>query len=387
MLPVLPVDAVLVAVLPVEPVLEVVLVAVLPAEPVPDVAPVSVVPAVPVVEVALVAVVPAPEVEAALEAVLPAPEVVVALEAVVVVAPPPAVDVVVAPVVPLAAGGVLHAASVETSNTERRRLVMQQPRHKRAHRCRPDGLSSTLSAAASEDPRVPSPLRPLLLLPLLLAQACAALQPERRLAPADQPLRVKRLLVMPVLFPYRACPDDIDKRARKDEVGTALTEDVMKNLAARGYTVVPASLAARSAEPKPPHLRDLAQRLCDGGTLAELPPSVLEQARAQGKAAQADQVLITGLARLRWHLKQNLGEDNGSVGEQANEFDVRAAASLVDLATARVVWSEYVDTRLYTGTYEDAVHRVLLFDQLRTRDPHEKLFYDFPLHEGAPAPK
>jgi hypothetical protein len=228
-------------------------------------------------------------------------------------------------------------------------------------------------------------LLPLLL--LTLSAGCAALKPERRVALGDEGFRVQRLLVLPVMLPFRTCPEDIDKRARKEELTFSLTSEVVNNLKPRGYTVVPALINPDLLDPKQPFNRDLAQRLCTGGVLAELPASVVENAKSQAKRFKADQVLVGGVARMRWHLKLAVDADNGSVGDHASEFDVRAVAALYDVASGRVVWSEFVDQRFFTGTYEDAVSRVLLFDQVRNRDPHEKLFYDFPLHEGAPPVK
>ena len=222
---------------------------------------------------------------------------------------------------------------------------------------------------------------------LVVGTGCAALKPERRLALADDGFRVQRLLVLPVMLPFRTCPEDIDRRARKEELIFSLTSDVVKNLKPRGYTVVQALIHPDDLDPKQPFNKDLAQRLCTGGVLAELPATVAENARVQAKRFKADQVLIGGVARMRWHLKSAVDDDNGSVGDHASEFDVRAVAALYDVVSGRVVWSEFVDQRFFTGTYDDAISRILLFDQLRGRDPHEKLFYDFPQHAGAAAPK
>jgi hypothetical protein len=92
------------------------------------------------------------------------------------------------------------------------------------------------------------------------------------------------------------------------------------------------------------------------------------------------------VSRLQWHLRTD-DQEGGSVtsGAQGTQsrFSVRAAAALYDVKAQRVVWAETVDTTLTSNTYEDALARVFLFDEARTTDPHDKLFYDFPLPKGA----
>jgi hypothetical protein len=43
-----------------------------------------------------------------------------------------------------------------------------------------------------------------------IVTGCAALQPERRLAPQDQQYRVTSVAVVPFSLTFHACPDDID---------------------------------------------------------------------------------------------------------------------------------------------------------------------------------
>ena len=224
-------------------------------------------------------------------------------------------------------------------------------------------------------------------LSLLVATGCASLAKERRLAEPDRTYRVQKLVVLPVMLPFHYCPDDIDKRARKDEIMITLTKSTVDRVKTRGYPVEPLLLAPELLDVKAAHNKELGQALCSGGTLEKLPPAVAKFATEVAKPLGVNQVLITGVGRLRWHLKMDLGEDNGSGGDNASEFDIRAVGALYDIAADRVVWSEYVDTKLFTGSYDDAIQRVLLFDELRGHDPHEKLFYDFPLSPSAPAPR
>lgn len=227
------------------------------------------------------------------------------------------------------------------------------------------------------------------LLALLLATSCAGFGKERRLAEPDRTFRVKKLVVLPVMLTYKYCPEDIDKRARKEDVIVGLTNDTVSQLKGRGYGVVPMMLDPELLDPKAPHNADLGKALCSGADLAQLPASVAKFASELATRLHADQVLVAGIPRMRWHLKLALDDaaDNGAQGEDVNQFDVRAVGALYDVASSRVVWSEYVDTKLFTGNYQDAISRVMLFDDVKSHDPHEKLFYDFPLPEGAPAPE
>ncbi|MBS2028099.1 MAG: hypothetical protein JST54_09370 [Deltaproteobacteria bacterium] len=225
------------------------------------------------------------------------------------------------------------------------------------------------------------------LLLLVLGSGCAALAKDRRLAEADQNYRVKKLVVLPVMLTYKYCPDDIDKRARKDDLIVSLTKDTVDRLRTRGYTVAPLLVDASQLDAKASHNTALGKALCSGDALQSLPPEVAQFAASTAKSAGVDQVLVGGIARMRWHLKMDMGEDNGAGGDNISQFDIRAVVALYDVPKGRVVWSEFVDSKFFTGTYDDAIKRVMLFDELHGRDPHEKLFYDFPLPEGAPAPK
>lgn len=226
-------------------------------------------------------------------------------------------------------------------------------------------------------------------LPLfLLVTSCAAFNKERRLAEPDRNFRVKKVLVLPVMLTYKYCPEDVDKRARKEDVIVALTQSTVEQLKGRGYAVVPAAVDAQSLDAKAAHNADLGKALCAGANLEQLPPEVARFAAELAKQAQADQVFVGGIARMRWHLKMSLddADQSGATGDNVSQFEMRAAGALYDVSSGRVVWSEFVDTKLFTGTYEEAAKRVLLFDDVKSHDPHEKLFYDFPFPEGAPAP-
>ena len=192
---------------------------------------------------------------------------------------------------------------------------------------------------------------------------------DRRLAEADQNYRVKKLVVLPVMLTYKYCPDDIDKRARKDDLIVSLTKDTVERLHTRGYEIAPLLVDASLLDAKAPHNADLGKALCGGDALQSLPPEVAKFAAAIAKSAGVDQVLVAGIARMRWHLKMDMGEDNGAVGDNVSQFDVRAVAALYDVTAGRVVWSEFVDSKFFTDSYDAAVKRVMLFDELHGKDP------------------
>jgi len=225
------------------------------------------------------------------------------------------------------------------------------------------------------------------LLVLVLGSSCSILAKERRVSEADQNYKVKKLVVLPVMLTWKYCPDDIDKRARKDDLIVALTKDTVDRLRTRGYEVAPLLVEPSLLDAKAPHNVSLGKALCGGDALQSLPADVVQFAANTAKTAGVDQVLVAGIARMRWHLKMDMGEDNGAGGDNISQFDVRAVAALYDVPSGRVVWSEFVDSKFFTDTYDNAVKRVMLFDELRGKDPHEKLFYDFPLPAGATASK
>lgn len=226
-----------------------------------------------------------------------------------------------------------------------------------------------------------------LLFASVFTSGCALFGPERRLGEADLTYRTGKVVVLPVMLPFHACAGDIDERARSVDVMVSLTTTTSKNLRARGYTVLPLLLDPDLLDPKSPPNRDLAQALCDGSDLTVLPPSVAAFATQIAGPLGANQVLVSGVARLRWHLKLNTDDPTGSVSDDtANQFQIRAVGALYDLTQKRVVWSDYADTQVLTGDYQDAIHQVMRFDGLHHSDPHQRLFYDFPLPVGAKQP-
>jgi len=247
-------------------------------------------------------------------------------------------------------------------------------------------LSSTPPGGLARIARVRSLIVPLLFGSVLVS-GCALFGPERRLAEADLTYHPGKLVVLPVMLPFHTCPGDIDRRARSVDVMVSLTTTVSNNLRARGYAVLPLLLDPDLLDPKSPPNRDLARALCDGSTLTALPPSVAAFAAQIAGPLGADQVLVSGVARLRWHLKLDTSDPTGSVSEDtANQFQLRAVGALYDLAQKRVVWSDFADTQVLTGDYQDAIHQVMRFDALHHSDPHQRLFYDFPPPAGAKQP-
>ncbi len=217
--------------------------------------------------------------------------------------------------------------------------------------------------------------------------ACASLGPERRLSVADQTSRVGTVAVVPFSLTYRACPAAVAHKARTEDLFGSLTGTAAGALRRRGYTVQPLLVDPSDASLKA-YYKALDRLLCSGSLPANLPPEVVSFAKAQGVKAKATSVLIGGVSRLRWHLKLDTEQENGLVGSgkgTIGEFTVRAATALFDMQTERVVWSESVEGTILASDYADAIKQLFLFGALRTTDPHDKLFYDFPPFQ-APAP-
>jgi hypothetical protein len=227
------------------------------------------------------------------------------------------------------------------------------------------------------------------LVPLLALSglACVTLGPERRLSLADQAYRVGSVAVVPFSLTYRACADDIDHKARTEDLFGSLTGTASGALRRRGYTVQPLLVDPSDASLKA-YYKALDHLLCSGSLPANLPPEIVSFAKAQGVKAKATTVLIGGVSRLRWHLKLDTEQENGLVGSgrgSMGEFTVRASSALLDLQSERVVWTESVEGTILANDYADAIKQLFLFGELRTTDPHDKLFYDFPAFQ-APAP-
>jgi hypothetical protein len=164
-----------------------------------------------------------------------------------------------------------------------------------------------------------------------------------------------------------------------------VTGTAADSLRRRGYTVQPLFVDPDDAELKA-YYKSIDRLLCDGPLPGNLPPEVTRFAASLGKKAKAKTVLIGGVSRLRWHLKLDTEQDNGLVGSgkgTMGEFTVRAATALYDLDSGRVVWTESVEGKLLATDYADAIKQLFLFGDLRTSDPHDKLFYDFPASQGA----
>jgi hypothetical protein len=221
----------------------------------------------------------------------------------------------------------------------------------------------------------------------VVLSGCAVFTKERRLtADADRKYRVGKLLVVPLVLTVKSCKSDIDSKAHKQSSLIDLTTKASSTLGTRGYTVLPlaeADEAARTAFEK-----SLGQKLCDGEPLTTLPDDVKAYVDGAAKQAGATAVLVGGVSRLRWHLKLDTGDQGGMSSNNKgtfNEFTIRAGGALYDVAAGRVVWTETVETTTLANEYPDALNQIFLFGQLRTQDPHDRLFYDFPLSASAPA--
>ena len=215
--------------------------------------------------------------------------------------------------------------------------------------------------------------------------ACAAMQPERRLALPDQSYRVGSVAVVPFSLTYHACPDDIDHKARTEDLFGSVTGTASGALRRRGYAVQPLFIDPEDTGLKG-YYKSINALLCTGPLPTALPPEVIAFAEEQGRKAKATSVLIGGVSRLRWHLKLDTEQENGLVGSgkgTLGEFTVRASTALLDLQTQRIVWTESVENTIYAVDYADAIKQLFLFGELRTTDPHDKLFYDFPPFVGA----
>ena len=228
-------------------------------------------------------------------------------------------------------------------------------------------------------------LRPRTILLLLALTGCAAMQQERRVPVADQAYRVVSVAVVPFSLTYHACPDDIDHKARTEDLFGSVTGTASGALRRRGYTVQPLFIDPSDAGLKA-YYKSINALLCSGALPSTLPPEVLSFAKEQGRKAKATSVLLGGVSRLRWHLKLDTEQENGLVGSgkgTMGEFTVRASTALFDLQTERIVWTESVEGTILANDYADAIKQLFLFGELRTTDPHDKLFYDFPPFVGA----
>jgi hypothetical protein len=220
---------------------------------------------------------------------------------------------------------------------------------------------------------------------LLCSCAIVTMSQERRLAPADLTYSVGKVLVIPFAMTDELCKDDLDKGARKDAtLRDAIASAAGKSLQAHQYATVASTLTDDQLKVI---RKSLNVALCNQRPLVLLAPDVMALLDAEMAKQGADAALVGGVSSLRWHLKMSSdGAEAGVSSDKLSEFRVGAEAALYDARTHRVVWSEVVDSSQFLSSYAAAVAIAFDFDTLKVTDPHQKLFYDFPLPAGAAAP-